>query len=85
MRRSASTAGQRRMEVVAPTVRPKNTSMAQATASVGGVDRNHQEADALTALQRLMRNRLLIGKEALTENDGRIRLHRQRQFEVALA
>ena len=56
MKRSASTAGQRRMEVVAQTVRPKNTSMAQATASVGGVDRNHRAADVLTVLQRLMRN-----------------------------
>lgn len=59
MRRSASTAGQRRMEVVAPTVRPKNTGMAQATASAGGVDRSHLEADALTALQRLMKSRRL--------------------------
>ena len=37
MKRSASTAGQHRMEVVAQTVRPKNTNMAQAPASVGGV------------------------------------------------
>jgi hypothetical protein len=28
---------------------------------------------------------LLIGKEALTENAGWLRLHRQRQFEVTLA
>ena len=56
MKRSASTAGQRRMEVVVQIVRPKNTSMARATASVGGVDRNHRAADVLTVLQRLMRN-----------------------------
>jgi len=57
-KRSASTAGQRRTEVVALTAPQKSISTVRGRVSVDGADQNPQEADVLTVLQRLMRNSL---------------------------